>query len=231
MTAQTDIETPSESENASGVVTLTTRSREKLGTARARNYRKEGLVPAVAYELGKPSIAFLLEDRDFRQKATKALTSQVFTLTGEVKDVDGRKALVKEVQRDGLKGDVLHIDFLLLEERRPASVIVPVVVSGEAPGVKQEGGVLNVQCREVTVFAAPESIPSEIEVSVASLRLGQRIRAKDIEMPEGVVLRSSPEETVANVVTSRASKTDTDLDAAGTAEAGSGEGAAPAAAE
>ncbi|MCB0330859.1 MAG: 50S ribosomal protein L25 [Bdellovibrionales bacterium] len=189
-----------------GAFELVIQARGTTGTSKARSYRKQGLIPAVAYELGKDSVSFLLDKRNFVQQASRALSSQVFILGDGVPELKGRKALIKEVQRDGIKGDVLHVDFLLLEEKRPAVVIVPVVVKGEAPGVKQQGGVLTVQCREVTVFAPPESIPSEIEVNVSALNLGDRIRTKDIKLPEGVVLKSSSAETVANVIAGRAAK-------------------------
>jgi large subunit ribosomal protein L25 len=170
--------------------------------------RKQGLIPAVAYETGKEAIPFALDERIFKQLASRALSSQVFTFDDSVSKVAGRKALVKEVQRDGIKGDVLHVDFLLLEEGRSASVIVPVVVRGEAPGVKRQGGVLATSCREVTVLASPENVPNEILVDVSKLALGDRIRTRDIELPAGVALKSSPDQTVAIVLASRASKTE-----------------------
>ncbi|MCI5064773.1 50S ribosomal protein L25 [bacterium] len=186
--------------------TLSLTSREKSGTTSARNFRKQGYIPAVAYELGKEAIPFLLNAREFYKQASRALTSQVFTLGEGVEALTGRKVLVKEIQRDGLKGNVLHVDFLLLEEKRPSLVTVPVVVTGEAPGVKNQGGVLTTACRQITLLAPPESIPEEIVVSVDALGLGDRIRTKDLELPEGVRLKSSPEETVANVIAGRAAK-------------------------
>jgi len=183
-------------------------ARSPNGSAKARGIRKAGLIPAVAYEVGKEAIPFSLDERTFKQLASRALSSQVFTFDGTVGELAGRKALVKAVQRDGIKGDVLHVDFLLLEEGRSAAIIVPVVVSGTAPGVKRQGGVLATSCREVTVLAAPESVPNEIVVDISGLSLGDRIRTRDIELPEGVTLKSSPDQTVAIVLSSRASKTE-----------------------
>ena len=202
----TEAENTEAAEKKEAGFVLTVSPREAGNTAKARNIRKQGLVPCVAYELGKDAISFQVETREFQQLASRALSSQVFELKGDVKELSGRKALVKDIQRSGLKGDVLHVDFLLLEEKRPSLVIVPVVVTGEAPGVKQQGGVLTVQCREVTLLAPPEAIPSEIEVTVDALNLGERIRTKDIELPSGVTLKSSPDETVANVIAGRAAK-------------------------
>jgi large subunit ribosomal protein L25 len=187
---------------------LKTEPRSPNGSAKARGMRKQGLIPAVAYETGKEAVPFALDERSFKQLASRALSSQVFTFDSAVAEVAGRKALVKEVQRDGIKGDVLHVDFLLLEEGRSATVIVPVVVQGEAPGVKRQGGVLATSCREVTVLASPENVPNEIVVDVSKLALGDRIRTRDVELPAGVTLKSSPDQTVAIVLASRASKTE-----------------------
>ncbi len=209
--------------------TLNIEERAETGKGAARRLRRTGKIPAIVYKGGEKAIPITIEDRQFVQRATRALSSQVFVLEGN-SPAKG-KAIVKEIQRDGLKGSVTHVDFVLLEKGRKALVRIPVVVSGEAPGVKQEGGVLTVQCREITALAEPDAIPKELEVSVSELKLGQRIRTGDIELPKGLTLKSSPDETVANVVTSRAAKLSEgeELAAAEAAEGVEGaEGDAPA---
>lgn len=184
--------------------TLNIDTREAIGKTDASRLRRNGRIPAVGYRAGEKAIPFSVEQKQFLKSASKALPSQVFKLEGS-SEAKGM-ALVKDIQREGLKGKVLHIDFLLLKSGEPAVVNVPIVITGTAPGVKNEGGVLNTQCRKIVVLSPPESIPDEIEVSIGELNLGDRIRTGDIKLPDGVVLKSSPEETVANIISGRAAK-------------------------
>ncbi len=198
----------------------------------SKRLRKEGKIPVALYKGGEEPYHGAMGYRQFFQAASKSLSSQVFTVKSDG-SFGTKKALVKEIQRHPVKGDVLHVDFQILEDGVPAKVRVPVKTKGIAPGVKLDGGVFTTQCREVTLLSPPEKIPNELEVDVSHLRMGQRITTGDIELPEGVVLSSTPEETVANVVTSRAVKLAAEEDAAAAEAAAEGvaEGAAPKAKE
>ena len=184
--------------------TLTIETRKGSGKTEAARLRRTGFIPAIGYRGGKDAVPFTVDHREFTKQASRALPSQVFTLSGD--SPASGMALVKDIQQEGLKGQVTHVDFLLLEAGEPAVVKVPVVIVGDSPGVKNEGGVLNTQCREVVVLSEPKDIPQEIEVSISELKLGDRIRTGDIKLPDGVVLKSNPDETVANVISGRAAK-------------------------
>ena len=142
--------------------TLELKVRSEAGKGAARRARRDGYTPINLYCAGKPGLTAFVEERAFRQLAEKALPSQVFSFKSESADLDGKQGIVKEVQLVSDSRALLHVDFHLLEEGKPIAVPVPLNITGEAPGVKKQGGVLTVQCQEVKVYALPGSIPSEL---------------------------------------------------------------------
>ncbi|MCB0334341.1 MAG: 50S ribosomal protein L25 [Bdellovibrionales bacterium] len=185
---------------------LDLKERATVGKGESQRGRREGFVPTILYSNGQRGIPAFVEERQFRQLAERALPSQVFTFKSEVKELDGKIGIVKDLQLVPDNREILHIDFQLLQEGQPVVVSVPLSIQGEAPGVKNQGGVLTVQCKEIKLSCLPSSIPTEFEVSVSGLQLGQRIRTGDLELPEGVTLKSNPEETIANVIAGRAAR-------------------------
>lgn len=200
---------------------LEAQSRSTVGTSKSRALRKSGLVPSIVYSRGESGKKILVRDRDFVALATKARPTQVFTIKSEDKDLDGTQALVQDIQQEAKTGKVLHVDFLELHAGEEVIISVPLSVVGEADGVKNQGGILEIHLRELTITCLPKNIPQEIVVDVSHLSLGERIQAKDIELPEGVSLRGEGTETAVNVVVGRAAKL-----AASEAKQAAGEGEA-----
>lgn len=186
--------------------TIEVQPRDTFGSRVSRNLRRQGKLPVVVYSQGKAAHSGLVSNRSFVQLAESARPSQVFTLKSPDSDLDGKIALVKSIQQEGVSGAVLHVDFQMLHEGQPVGLKVPLVIKGEAPGVKLQGGVLAVNCRDLEVVCRPSSIPQEIIVDVSNLALADRVVAGDLELPEGVRLAGSPKETIANVIVARAAK-------------------------
>ena len=90
------------------------------------------------------------------------------------------KVMLKEFQLDPISQQVLHADFYRVAMDKPITVTVPVVLRGEAPGVKQQGGLLDFVHREIEVECLPADIPEHIEVDVSELMLHQSIRLRDV---------------------------------------------------
>lgn len=180
--------------------TLLVQERSATGSRACRAIRRQGEVPGVLYHRGDESIAVALGLKEFTHLAKQAKPSQVFTLKSDSPRLDGRPALVREIARDSVKGQVLHVDLQAMREDEEVSLAVPVRISGEAPGVKIDKGILSILVHEVTVMCLPKSIPSEIVVDVSQLGLGQNIHARDLVLPEGVTLVDEPDETIVTVV-------------------------------
>lgn len=199
--------------------------RSSSGTKNARALRKQGSIPAVVYSKGQEAQSILIETREFVQAAEKALPSQTFKFKSEDSSLQGTEVLVKDVQLDGETNAVLHVDFHRLHKGESVDVRIPLDIEGEAPGVKNQGGVLAKLAREILISCQPDAIPATITINVSNLALGQRIQSGDIELPAGAKLAGSPDVTIVNVIAGREARL-ADSGAVDAAAEGEGEEAA-----
>jgi len=159
---------------------LKTEKRDNFGTKHAKAIRKEDLIPCVLYG-GKENYAFMVKPLDIRD----------LVYTHEFKivelDIEGKpvRAIMKEVQFHPVTDNIIHMDFQELMEGRKVKVSVPVAFVGDSKGVK-EGGTLMPLMRKVIIKTTPDKLVNKIEADVTSLGLGQSIRIKDLNVPEGI---------------------------------------------
>ena len=172
---------------------LAVESRPAEGSRAARRLRRRGRVPGIVYGGGGESVGIEADARELRL----ALAS-----SGAVLDlsVDGEKAtpvVLKEAQRDHVRGGVTHVDFLRVRLDQAISAVVPLELAGadDAPGVK-EGGILEQITRELNVEALPTAIPESIVHEIGEMQIGETIPLSAIAMPEGVTLLDDVEESV-----------------------------------
>ncbi|MFQ5895174.1 MAG: 50S ribosomal protein L25 [Nitrospinota bacterium] len=172
--------------------------RERLGKGPSRALRREGGVPAVVYGQREP-LPIAVDPRVLeRLLATEGGEHALLQLDLPGERPGERKAIVKELQRDPVKPRFLHVDFLEVRMDRAVRVDVPILLRGEAPGVKA-GGVLSQQLRALAIECLPGLIPRAIEVDIGGLELGDTVHVRDISMPEGVEAVVDPDEPVASV--------------------------------
>lgn len=188
-------------------ITLETSGRDTRGKNAARRLRREGKVPAVVYGAsgGKADqgVSIAVDPR----AVTKILHSDtgVNTLIGlSLPDGASTRVLMKEYQIDPVTRDLLHVDFYRVAMDKPITVTVPIVVRGEARGVKQQGGVLDFVHRELEIECLPADIPDHIEVDVSELMLGQSIRLRDIAADAKWKPLNEPDTMIVHVVAPRA---------------------------
>ena len=176
--------------------------REVVGKNKAKGLRQEGFVPAIVYKQGKEAQPIKVSSTDLiRLLHQHRLENAVINLKiKNDKKEKSRLCLVKEIQYDPLRGNVIHLDFNEVSLTKAIKVNIPIVVKGEPVGVKQEGGSLEYILWEVEVECLPTDIPKEIEVDVSPLKIGDTIHIKDINFPLGLKVLSEPEATVLHVV-------------------------------
>ncbi len=159
---------------------LTAASRRTRGKNEARRLRRAGRLPAVVYG-GTPVDSVAL---DVDPKALlRILHSESGMNTLVDLQVDGGpsgQVLIKEIQHDPVTDALLHVDFFRLAMDRAITVTVPVTLSGEAAGVKQQGGLLDFVTREIQVECMPAEIPEHIDVDVRELLIGDGVRVRDV---------------------------------------------------
>ena len=154
--------------------------RQERGKNESRRLRRSGQVPAVVYgDESKQGVSIAVDPI----AVIEILHSEsgVNTLIGLTIDGgESSKVLVKEFQLDPISNDLLHIDFYKLTLDKAITVTVPVVLSGEAAGVKQQGGIVDFVQRDVQLECMPTAIPENIQVDVSELMIGQGVRLRDL---------------------------------------------------
>jgi large subunit ribosomal protein L25 len=168
-------------------------SRSAAGSRAARRLRRSGRVPGVLYGGGGESLGFDADARELR--LALAASGAVLDLS-----VDGKKAtpvVLKEAQRDPVRGQTVHVDLLRVRLDQAIHAVVPLELLGidESPGVK-EGGVLEQITRELNVEALPTAIPEAISHEIGEMQIGETIGLGAIVMPPGVTLLDDVEDAV-----------------------------------
>ena len=164
---------------------LETFTREKSGTGAARAVRREGKVPGIIYSKNSKPVSIALQKNELQQEYMRGrFHSRIVELTLDGKAV---KVLPQDLQFHPVSDQIEHVDFLRVEDGMRLRVGIPVVFRGreKAVGIKR-GGVLNIVRREVEFLCNPASIPSQIEVDVSKLDIGQSLHIGDIDLPDGI---------------------------------------------
>lgn len=177
-------------------VTLEAQKRTQFGRA-IKAIRKQGLIPAELYGHGVENIHLAVPVREFAKAYNEAGESTMIDLNiaGDV-----RKVMIHSVVEHPVTSDVVAIDFYQVNLNEEIIVDVPLIFTGEAPGIKEKGGVLVKSLTEVEVEALPADLPHDLTIDISRLvDIGSTIYAKDIVMPKGVKLETNPEVAVISV--------------------------------
>jgi large subunit ribosomal protein L25 len=182
---------------ASQTTKLSVQPRDPGSSRATRRLRRTGQVPGVLYGGGADPVAFAVDARILRHAL--AATGAVVEL-----DVDGATtpAVLKDAQRDPVRGDTLHVDFLRVRLDVAISATIGLELAGadEAPGVR-EGGVLEHVTREVTIEALPTVIPERLEADVSAMQVNDTLHLSAVTPPSGVTILDDLEETVVATLT------------------------------
>ncbi len=156
--------------------------RDSRGKNEARRTRAAGKVPAVVYGTtgsGKAeSTAIAIEPKALR-KILHSESGANTLISLKLAGAADTRVLVKEYQLDPITHQILHADFYRIAMDKVLRVTVPIEIKGEAPGVKQQGGILEFVHRQVEVECLPADIPEHIEINVGELMLHQGVRVRD----------------------------------------------------
>jgi large subunit ribosomal protein L25 len=165
--------------------------RKGLGTKDAAKLRKNGQIPAVVYGHKQEPVSIILNAKSFRE----GLDSGQRLMEIEI-NKKNETLLIKEVQYDYVGTDIIHVDLMRVDVTEMVRVTVPIALKGTAKGAA-EGGMVETHTGNLEIECRVTQIPEQIVVSVKEMALGDAIHAKDIQLPEGVKLISSPELLVA----------------------------------
>lgn len=165
-------------------ISVKSKSRKVTGK-KIKKYRKEGLIPAVAYGRKITSQNLWVDYLVFQKVYEKAGESTLIEL-----EVDGGKkvnALIQEIQIDPMTGKYSHIDFFQVRMDEKIEAEVPLEFIGEAPAVKESGGILIKNMEEIPVKCLPADLPSKLEVNINVLKaFDDNIKVKNLDISEKV---------------------------------------------
>ncbi len=164
--------------------------------------RRNDKVPATFYGKKTEPVSIFVDLPDFLSVVHgEAGTNVILELDIQnAPQVKGKQtAIIKDIQRDPIKGTVLHIDFMKISMAEEIQATIPIVLVGESAGVKL-GGVLQHSIREVNIKSLPKNLPDQFEVDVTALEIGDNIHVSDLRTFEGVEILDDPEEILVSVV-------------------------------
>jgi len=200
----------------SNVFEFVANSRGQSGKGAARRVRRQGDVPAVIYGGHKEPQMLVLNHNDvIKHLVHEAVYSHVLDVT-----VDGKteKAILKGIQRNPAKFQILHLDFQRVSMTEAVKVHVPLHFVNENTSVGgKKGGIAAHSMVDVEVSCLPSALPEYLEVDLAKLDIGESLHLSDIVLPAGVeivVLAQGPEHDlpVVSMMSSKASKDDVTAD-------------------
>src|SRR5712692_224146 len=166
----------------------------------ARRVRRGGKIPGVLYGAGKHTLALSFDPRQVaRILHSETGHNTIFDLS--LNGGEPTKAMIVDWQYEPIKGALLHIDLKRIAMDQKLKVNVPIVLKGEAAGVKQQGGILEQIFREVEIECLPTDIPSHIEADVTELVFGKVLRVADLPHGEKLKFLSDPNQPVAHIIT------------------------------
>lgn len=212
-------------------VTLTAEAGRATGSRASNRLRAEGKVPAVVYGHGMDPVSFAIARRDLRVALTTEAGSNALINLEIGSDI--HLAIVRDIQRDPVRNEVAHVDFVVVNRNEAITVDVPIVLEGEAEQVRREQGVVEQAMFSIPVSTTPTNIPSNFTVRISDLTVGDTVRVADLDLPSGVTTEVDPDDPVVVAQVSRATIEAEALEAEAeeAAEAAATEAAEEAAAE
>jgi large subunit ribosomal protein L25 len=184
-------------------ITIAAEPREGRGKNEARRLRVKGQTPGVLYGAGLDAVAVAVSPREVNRILRSATGhNTIFNL--QINSGDSTPVMLTDWQRDPVKDTLLHVDLKRIDLSKRITIKVPIHMTGDAKGVKLQGGLLEAITREIEIECLPDEIPDMFTIDVTELNLGQSLRASDVPMVGSMKLLSAPEQVLAHVIALKA---------------------------
>ncbi|MGB2856268.1 MAG: 50S ribosomal protein L25 [Dehalococcoidia bacterium] len=183
-------------------IELSAATRDILGK-KVRFLRRQGLTPANLYGRNVKSTALQVDTTQLKHTLAKAGKSSLVALK-----VDSAKrpkmVIIRDIQREPLTGGLLHVDLYQVKMEERIKIEVSLLFVGEAPAIRDRGGILVQNMTSVEVECLPANMPHNIEVDLSVLKeLDQAVHVKDLSVDEGVTILTDPEQSIVQIARSK----------------------------
>ena len=177
---------------------LTAENRNVLGK-RNRFLRRQGVTPAHVFGHGIESLALQCDTTELKSIIAHAGETRLISLNIKG-DNQPRNVFIREIQRDVISRQLLHIDFYQVKMGEKMEVEVPIVLVGEAPAMKGKGRMISHGITELSIECLPDKVPPQIEVDISILEeIEQAIQVKDIILDPDITVQADPEQLVVKI--------------------------------
>ncbi len=218
-------------ETTASVGKLDAQYRSETGKTNVRRLRADGKIPAVIYGGAGEPFSITLDPKALLRAldpAKKTNTLIQLKISGTPSGDQDLLVMVRDHQKDALRGDLTHADFVRVQADKDVHAVVPIVLIGKAEGVKA-GGIMHQVLHRLDIACTPDRIPIKIEVDITALNMNEAYHVSDLKLGEGIKARMASGQTVCAVTAPRADKVD--VAAAEAAEAAAATAAAAPAAD
>lgn len=179
-------------------LTIQTNKREILGK-KVRFLRREGITPVHLFGHNIRSQALQCDTDKLRRIIAQAGTTRLISL-GVEGDKHPRSVFIREIQKDAIKGHLLHVDFYQIQKTEKIKADIPIVFVGEAPALRLTGRMVAQELTSLSVECLPDKLPPQVEVDLSTLEeLDQAIHVSDIALGSDVTLITAPDQLVVKV--------------------------------
>jgi len=179
--------------------TLRVLKRTVSGSRPARRMRREGQIPAVVYGVGIDTQEIAIERRSLLGVLnTEAGLNALINV--QVEGGDEVLAVAREVQRDPVRGDITHLDFIKVSLDIAIDAEVGLEYTGTPQGVKEEGGFIETVENAVMISALPTAIPTSITVDISELGIGDTLKVEDLPVIDGVTYLTESDRPLVTVL-------------------------------
>jgi large subunit ribosomal protein L25 len=181
-----------------GDLTLKATSREILGK-KTRFLRREGITPTHLFGHKLKSLTLQCNTAELIRIIAQARTATLFNLKIDA-EKQPRKVLIREIQKDALGKQLLHVDFYQVRRTEKIKADVPIVLIGEAPAMKTKGLLLAQTLNSLSVECLPDKLPPEIEVDLSPLEeVEQAIHVRDLALDPNITVANDPDQLIVKV--------------------------------
>jgi len=172
--------------------------RDVLGK-KVRFLRREGITPVHIFGHNVKSQALQCDTKTLQRIIEQVGTSRLVALKVEG-DKNPRRVFIREIQKDEINGQLLHVDFYQIRKTEKIKADIPLVFIGEAPAMHLKGRMLAQELSSISIECLPDKLPPQIEIDLSSLEeLDQAIHVSDITLDSDVTITTSPEQLIVKV--------------------------------